>query len=381
MSHEIRTPMNGILGFADLLKEPNLTGKKQQKYIGIIEKSGERMLNIINDLIDISKIEAGQMEVLLTETNIREQSEYLFTFFKPEVERKGMQFSFKSSLPASEAVLITDREKVYAILTNLIKNAIKYSEKGAIEFGVSISSTSSLTESTTKLKKDTSTTLSGEVEFYVKDTGIGIAKDRQEAIFERFIQADIEDKMARQGAGLGLSISRAYAEMLGGKIWVESELGIGSTFYFTLPLQTETIIESSVKKEDLIPAEVNPMKKLKILIVDDDETSEELLSIAVRKIGSGIMSARSGIEAVTACRDNPDIDLILMDIAMPGMDGYEATRQIRKFNKDVVIIAQTAYALQGDKEKALAAGCDDYVAKPIKADELKQKIIKYQKKQ
>jgi len=378
MSHEIRTPMNGILGFANLLKEPNLTGEQQLKYVGIIEKSGERMLNIINDLIDISKIEAGQMEVVLTETNIREQCEYLFTFFKPEVEGKGMQLSFNKSLPASEIILNTDREKVYAVLINLIKNAVKYSEKGTIEFGVSTSSTSSLIESTTKLKKDTGPAATEpadtepaevEVEFYVKDTGIGIAKDRQEAIFERFIQADIANKNAYQGAGLGLSISKAYVEMLGGKIWVESELGIGSTFYFTLPLQTEIPKENSVKKEILPPAEVGSVNKLKILIVDDDETSEDLLSIAVEKIGSEILHARTGIEAVTACRDNPDIDLVLMDIAMPGMNGYEATREIREFNKDVIIIAQTAYALQGDKEKALKAGCNDYISKPI--DKLK----------
>ena len=135
MSHEIRTPMNGILGFAELLKEPNLTGEEQQEYISIIEKSGARMLNIINDIVDISKIESGQMEVSISESNINEQIEYIYTFFKPEVERKGMQLSFKNALPSKEAIIKTDREKIYAILTNLVKNAIKYSDKGSIEFG------------------------------------------------------------------------------------------------------------------------------------------------------------------------------------------------------------------------------------------------------
>lgn len=219
MSHEIRTPMNGILGFAELLKEPDLTGEEQQAYIQIIEKSGARMLNIINDIIDISKIEAGLMKLYVKESNVNEQIKYIYTFFKPEVESKGLEFTCKTPVPEKEAFIKTDREKVYAILTNLVKNAIKFTEKGSIEFGYA-------------LKTDRE---DAKLEFYVKDTGIGIPKDRKDAIFERFIQADIADNMARQGAGLGLSISKAYVEMLGGKIWVDSEEGVGSTFYFTLP--------------------------------------------------------------------------------------------------------------------------------------------------
>jgi len=357
MSHEIRTPMNGILGFAELLKEPDLTGDKQQKYISIIEKSGERMLNIINDIVNISKIESGQMEVNIQESNINEQIEFIYTFFKPEVEAKGMQFSFRNSLPSKEAILKTDREKVYAILTNLVKNAIKYSEKGSIEVGYN--------------KK------ANFLEFYVKDTGIGIPKDRQESIFERFIQADIADKKAYQGAGLGLSISKAYVEMLAGEIRVESKLGEGSSFYFTLPYQCEAIQVNKTKNKTIPRAKESPVNKLKILIVEDDRTSEELISIAVRKFGKEIIIARTGSEAVEACLKNPDIDLVLMDIQLPEMDGYEVTREIRKFNKDVIIIAQTAYALEGDKEKAIAVGCHDYLSKPIKTDELKEMIIKY----
>jgi len=360
MSHEIRTPMNGILGFAELLKEPDLTGEQQQEYIRIIEKAGARMLNIITDIVNISKIEAGLMEVNLTESNINEQIEYINTFFKPEVEAKGIQLSFKNALPAKEANVKTDREKVYAILTNLVKNAIKYSKEGEIEFGY--------------LKK-------GEtLEFYVKDTGIGIPKDRQSAIFERFIQADISDKMARQGAGLGLSISKAYVEMLGGKIWVESEEGIGSTFYFNLPYNSEPEEKKVVGK--VVPAQngENQIKDLKILIAEDDETSEMLITIDVEKFSKEILKARNGFEAVEVCRNNPDTDLILMDIQMPVMNGHEATRQIRQFNKDVVIIAQTAFGLSGDREKAIEAGCNDYIKKPINKAELLSLIQKYFKK-
>jgi len=357
MSHEIRTPMNGILGFANLLKEANLSGEAQQEYIQIIEKSGARMLNIINDIVDISKIESGLMKLVLKESNINEQIEYIFTFFKPEVEAKGMKLLVKTSLPSKEAIIKTDREKVFAILTNLVKNAIKYSIEGVIELGY--------------IKN-------GEtLEFYVKDTGIGIPKDKQEAIFERFIQADIEDKMARQGAGLGLSISKAYVDMLGGKIWVESEEGIGSTFYFTIPVNTEP--EEKTVVENIVPADVekNQMDKLKILIAEDDETSEKLITINVDKFSKGILKVRNGFEAVEVCRNNPDIDLILMDIQMPEMNGYEATRQIRQFNKNVVIIAQTAFGLSGDRENAIKAGCNDYIAKPINKAELLTLIQKY----
>ena len=245
--------MNGILGFSGLLKEPGLTGDQQQEYIRIIEKSGTRMLNIINDIVDISKIEAGLMNVNITETYINENIESIYLFFKPQVEGKGMQLLLKNTLPAKEAIIRTDNEKVYSILTNLVKNAIKFSDEGAIEFGY--------------IKR-------GEtLEFYVKDTGIGIPKDRQDVIFERFIQADITDKKAFQGAGLGLSISKAYVEMLGGNIWVESEVGIGSIFYFTLPYNAEPeekkVVGKSISAED----KENEIKNLKILIAEDDETS------------------------------------------------------------------------------------------------------------
>jgi PAS domain S-box-containing protein len=344
MSHEIRTPMNGILGFAELLKTPELSGAEQMEYIRIIKKSGERMLNIINDIVDISKIEAGQVKVFVTETKLNEQTEFLYSFFKPEVDNKGIRLILHNGLPDEEAALHTDREKLYAVLTNLIKNAIKFTAKGSIEFGY--------------IKKH------NFLEFYVKDTGFGIPHDRQKAIFERFIQADIADTMALQGAGLGLSISKAYVEMLGGEIRVESEEEKGSAFYFTIPYITDSEPESinNAAKQN---AEDKPMKKLKILIVEDDETSEILISIAVRAVSKEILKVSSAAEAIKTCLANPDIDLILMDIKMAGMDGYEATRRIRQFNKEVYIIAQTAFGLVEERGNALDAGCNDYISKPL----------------
>ncbi len=367
MSHEIRTPMNGILGFAGLLKVSKLTGEQQQQYISIIEKSGARMLNIINDIVDISKIESGLMEVDIKESNINEQMEFIFNFFKPEVENKGMKFNVVNNLPKKEAIILIDQEKLYAILINLVKNAIKYSDKGSIEFGY-------------KLKKNNKNKELSEqhiLEFYVKDTGIGIAKERQDAVFERFIQADISDSRAYQGAGLGLSISKAYVEMLGGKIWVESELGKGSVFYFNIPYNIG--LEENLEK-NILPnynEEENNIRNLKILIVEDDNISEKFISTVVKVYSKEILIARNGIKAVELCRNNSDIDFVLMDIKMAEMNGYEATKQIRKFNKKVIIIAQTAHGLLIDKKRAIDAGCNDYISKPINVYLLKGLIKKY----
>ncbi|MFC0876197.1 PAS domain S-box protein [Saccharicrinis sp. FJH2] len=222
MSHEIRTPMNGILGFTELLKEPDLSGEKQREYISIIEKSGDRMLNTINDIIDISKIESGQVELSFSEIDLNDLLDEQYEFFLPEARIKGIQLSL-NKLPAQKLSFTSDKEKLNSILTNLIKNAIKYTHSGSIEFGYSIDDTNK----------------QNELKFYVKDTGIGISPKRIEAIFERFVQADIEDKQVYEGSGLGLSIAKAYLEMLGGKIWVESEVGVGSAFYFTIPLDAE----------------------------------------------------------------------------------------------------------------------------------------------
>jgi CheY-like chemotaxis protein len=251
----------------------------------------------------------------------------------------------------------TDREKIYAILTNLVKNAIKNTRKGSVEFGYE--------------KKES------DLEFFVKDTGGGIPRERQQAIFQRFIQADMSNKRAHDGAGLGLSIAKAYVEMLGGRIWVESEFGNGATFYFTIPYNTEYgEIRTSkiiINKEHNSP----PVKKLKILIVEDDEDSQRLMSLMVKKVGKELLMCSNGYEAVEVCRNHPDLDLIMLDIKLPGISGYEVAGNIRQFNSGVIIIAQTAFAISGDREKALEAGCNDYITKPIKENVLLALIQKH----
>ena len=357
MSHEIRTPMNGILGFADLLKEPNRSAEDQQQFVRIIENSGERMLNIINDLVDISKVESGQMEVSVSEAYVNEQTETLFTFFKPEAEKKGLQLFLKNALSSSEAIIETDREKLYAILTNLIKNAIKYTDKGSIEFGY--------------VKKGKF------LEFFVKDTGIGIARSKQEDIFRRFIQVNHDRCRFYEGAGLGLAITKAYVEMLGGEIWVESEQEKGSLFYFTLPyVMGINAKNESMDDVEFLEIDESRLANLKIVVAEDEKIGRMLLKTVLHKWVKEIIYAENGLEAVEAVRKNGDIDLILMDVKMPEMDGLEATKQIRSFNKEVGIIAQTAFAMAGDKEKTLQAGCNGYISKPIKKDELFRAIKK-----
>ena len=372
MSHEIRTPMNGILGFAELLKMPGLSGEQQQEYIGIIKKSGARMLNIITDIVDISKIEAGQIQLSVLDTKINEQTKDIYNLFKPEAENKGIQFSCINGLPDSKSVIKTDDEKVYAILTNLVKNAIKYTDSGSIEFGYILEG--SYVHNGIPDKKSEK---QAEIVFYVKDTGIGIPANRQHAIFDRFVQADIADIRALQGAGLGLSISKAYVKMLDGKIWTESEEGIGSTFYFSIPFIPSVNGSGDIENEVVPVLIADKIKKLKILIVEDDETSEILIRIAVRNFSDNILLATTGVKAIELCRNNFDIDLVLMDIKMAEMDGYEATRQIRIFNKEVVIIAQTAFGMEGDREKALDAGCNDYISKPLDIAILKELIAEH----
>jgi PAS domain S-box-containing protein len=360
MSHEIRTPMNGIMGFAGLLKEPKLSGEEQQEYIRIIEKSGERMLNIINDIVSISKIESGTMEIYITRTNINEQTEYVYNLLKLDAEQKNLRIIINNGLPDNKSFINTDNQKFISILFNLVKNAIKYTDQGTVELGYRIAEAQGV----------------ASLLFYIKDTGIGIPQDRQEAIFERFIQADIADKKARQGAGLGLSISKAYVTMLGGTIWVESIEGIGSTFYFSIPFHFE--LKQKITAKNGVPPEPDAfVKKLKILIAEDDETSEIFISLIVKEFCNEFIKARTGFEAIEKCRTNPDLDLILMDIQMPDLNGYEATRLIRQFNKDVIIVAQTAFGLSGDREKAIEAGCNDYIAKPIKKEDLLALIQKY----
>jgi PAS domain S-box-containing protein len=352
MSHEIRTPMNGILGFAELLKNPDLSGVEQNKYIGIIEQSGERMLSIINDLIDISKIESGQVELNIGPSSINEMLDNLYEFFLPEAEKKRLNLVVMKELTDNRSIIETDEMKLTQVLSNLIKNALKYTSDGTVSFGY-------------KIDKES-------IKLFVQDTGIGIRPELHKKIFERFLQGDYAYEGAIEGSGLGLSISKAFVELLNGKIWVESEPGIGSTFFVVLPY-----VCSKDKNKGRQPEMAN-QNKLKsdivILIAEDDDTSYLYLEEIFRLQNIRILRAVTGPEAVEFAVNNTDIGLVLMDIKMPGMNGLDATRLIKEKRPDLPIIAQTAYALSNDNQRSLEAGCDDYIAKPINKDVLLEKI-------
>lgn len=348
MSHEIRTPMNGILGFMELLKEPELEENSRQEYIKLVNDSGQRLLSTINDIIEISKIESGEREVKLESLDLNEIMHFYFKFFMPETDAKGLQLIVNAQVTGNSAHVLSDRHKLDSILTNLIKNAIKFTTEGNIEIGNYISDDSLV--------------------FYVKDTGRGIPYDRQLAVFERFVQAENTPVKKHEGSGLGLAIAKAYVESLKGRIWVVSEPGKGSDFRFMIPYLPVTI--SNGQKQINTPVMVNTRPKtISVLIAEDDDISYRLIKFMLIKESMEVAHAENGHQAVQMAR-NGHYDLILMDINMPMLDGLDATRQIRQFDTQVPIIAQTAYALEGDKEKTRQAGCNGYLSKPIKKDDL-----------
>jgi len=358
ISHEIRTPMNGILGFAELLKIPQLAPEVQEHYIEVIEQSGNRMLNIINDIVDISKIEAGQMIIHLEKTNVNQLLKDLHVFFIPEAELKGIKLFVSTDLSDDNSNIHTDHTKLAQILTNLIKNALKFTRSGSIEFGYN---------STVETLNETS------LQFFVKDTGAGIPKDQMEMIFERFRQGSVLLTRAYEGAGLGLSISKAFVEMLGGQIWVESELGKGSVFCFNLPLNKP---ESTLKEANDIETIDADQLSYCLLVAEDDENSMEYIKALLELEHIFILEANTGIMAIDQVKKHPEINLVLMDLKMPEMDGFEATRQIKLLRPELPVIAQTAYSFTEEKENAEKAGCDDYLSKPIKKMALLEKIYK-----
>lgn len=354
MSHEIRTPMNGIIGFAQLLKSQQLTPEQQRVYVDMIEKSVFQMLEITNDIVDISKIEAGLMTKNISLVNINQQIDNFYSFFKNEATAKGLQFSAIKALPDSETFVNTDSTKFYSVMVNLIKNAIKYTNQGGIEFGYRV------------LKSGKEPMFS----FFVKDSGIGVPENMHDAIFNRFTRTSEVEINALEGSGLGLAISKAYVEMLGGEIYVESESGKGAEFTFTLPFVRNGEEFATLKMDDSLLPAFEKQDDLKVLVVEDDALSEHILKRIVEKITGTILFARDGLEAVEICRKHSDIDLVFMDIWLPIMRGDEAVKEIRKFNSCVHIVAMTAYGVTGDREKLLLSGFDEYMDKPIVRAEL-----------
>ena len=349
MSHEIRTPMNGIMGFAGLLEKDLPEGEKAKGYVNMIRRSGNRMLELINNLIDIAMIESGETKVQKHETALNSLMDSLYALYLPQAHNKGLKIFYEKGLDEPGDKLTTDGDKLKQVLANLINNAVKYTHKGEIVFGY-------------KREKEV-------LHFYVGDTGIGISSELQEKIFERFRQAELGVTREYEGAGLGLSISRAYVEMLGGEMWVVSTPGHGSVFHFTLPFHPMESNESNPAKTGKNKGTKFP-EGITLLVAEDDETSYALLWEIMENTGITLYRAKNGEEVIEELKEHPEVDLVLMDVKMPLMDGYRATQVIKNSRPTLPVIAQTAYASEEDRQKALNAGCDAYLVKPVNADEL-----------
>ena len=355
MSHEIRTPLNAIMGYSQLMLSEIQHNAKLKSYLDIVLNSGENLLNLINDIIDIAKIESGQLTISNVQCHVKNLVENTVNSFQPSVHKGEINLRFIVNAEFENLVVETDKLRLSQILSNLINNSIKYTEKGYVEVGYEVLQ------------------VSKKLQFYVRDSGIGIASDKLEIIFDRFSRVDNDVTMAAGGFGLGLAICKNLVELLKGKIWVESEEGKGSTFYFTIPFEEINAIYerptvSIERKLDL------DLSNFHILIAEDEDINFELLEVALDTTKAKISRAKNGREAVELVNKG-NFNVILMDIKMPIMSGLEATRIIKQ-SKNIPIIAQTACAMDEDKQKCFEAGCDDYLPKPIGLNALFQSISK-----
>jgi PAS domain S-box-containing protein len=360
MSHEIRTPMNGILGFAEMLNDNALSKANRKKYLQIINSNGKMLINLIDDIIDFAKIESDQVNILQDDfslNNLLNQVQSSFLTSRLKRDKSRVRIITKKSFPDEKSFIRTDPTRLRQVLTNLVGNAIKFTHKGYIEFGYNL--------------EDSKTLL-----FYVKDTGIGIEKEKLQLIFERFMQADSSPSRKYGGSGLGLAISKGLVELLNGKMWAESTLNEGSTFYFTIPYKPVIRIFEERLENKQSRANYQWEGRL-FLIAEDDKFSYKFLEGFLKQTRAEVLRAADGREAVEICRTNPNIDLVLMDIQMPEMNGLEATEEIKKFNRNLPVIAQTANAISEERQRCLEAGCDDFITKPVNITELYAKINKW----
>jgi len=363
MSHELRTPLNAVIGFSDMI-DPDIPLDQIEEYAQIISKSGKHLLTIIEDIFDITSIESGEIKPYIEKIPLLHVMNDLSRFCEDEKNRAGknhLKISLNFPEDFRQIMISTDVSKFQKLMMHLLNNALKFTKDGSIEFGFS----------TVTVSKNPKNLL-----FFVKDSGIGIPPEKQQLVFEIFRQADETSTREFEGTGLGLSISKKLIELLGGNIWLESTVGKGSAFYFELPC-----LDTAFNIMDLIKLQNQPKEKQFdnsiALVAEDDDTNFQLFDLLLRRKKIKVLRAKNGMEAIELFNKNPDINIVLMDINMPLMNGYEATRNLKKIRHEIPVIAVTAYALSGDDIKAAEAGCDDYLSKPINNKLFYDTIFKY----
>ena len=353
IGHEIRTPLNAILGFSQLLSIPRINADKKKQYIKIINGKGRMLVKLINDMVDVSRVESGQLTVVKQLFSPNRLLKSLFDFYNNErLFQLREAVNLKLSIPDNDDLIIySDEGRLEQVFTNLLDNALKFTSKGFIEFGYRVEEPN--------------------VIFYVKDTGIGIDKSMHTVVFDRYKQLNQDIARAREGKGLGLAICKGIVELLDGEIWVESELDQGATFWFAIPMGTERMDDKQSAQVIDKEYELYPDWKNKVLLIaEDEDINYHFLIELLEPTGVNMLWAKDGAQAVDLVDSIKNIDAILMDIRMPNKDGYAATLEIRQIKPDIPIVALTAYAFANDKAKALAAGCDEFITKPINSKEL-----------
>lgn len=359
MSHEIRTPLNAIVGFSEMLAANKVSEDKKQLFSEIINENNQQLLSIINDILDVSKIESNQLSLSNSECNISEVIEKTkTTYINILKSKKKSHIDFIINKPKEEFTITTDKRRLIQIITNLIDNAIKFTDKGSIELSYTIEK--------------------NHIRFKIKDTGIGINEDQQTKIFDRFYKITDNNTVLYRGTGIGLFLSKELANILGGEINVKSKEGEGSTFSFTIPKNNFTLIKTKEIQNTfgISTNQLEEISKLSILIAEDNIHNMKFLEVLLNSYNIDPIKAYDGYKAVEVVKSTPNLDLILMDIKMPNMDGFEAMRKIKEFNPKIRIIAQTANAMANDKSECLKAGFSDYISKPINQDELEIQLIK-----
>ena len=359
MSHEIRTPLNGILGFANIICSGMCDDEQLGKYSKIIENSGQRLITVIDDIIDISMIQSNQLKIDLKEFDLSYLLEEIYIVYKDQKSAKleNIRFEMDTKLTNGSCNIVSDKNRIYQVLKNLLDNAFKFTEKGHIKFGCYDYNDS-------------------QVVLYVEDTGIGIEEDKINLVFEIFRQVEEGSSRRYEGSGLGLAITSGIVDRLGGKIIVQSEINKGTTFYVTLPHNTKPQLKINGKNNQSAEMKEKEIKFKRIVSFEDDKASSYYLKVVINLLGYELTNFEDAKEGIEYLRNNK-VDLVLMDAQMPGMNGYEATQIIKSEMPDIPVIMQSAFAMECDTEKAIKAGCDDYLSKPVSMNNLKEKIEKY----